>query len=83
MKLYQKKKKVFFSKYEDRLHINSNSTAKLVITNDGMYRNVAELPSPTIKEVYIEYKDLFGKVYKDYIKLIDGKIKVICDNEVI
>ncbi len=78
-----KEEKVFFSKYEDRLHINSNSTAKLVITNDGMYRSVAELPSPTIKEVYIEYKDLFGKVYKDYIKLIDGKIKVICDNEVI
>lgn len=78
-----KEEKVFFSKYEDRLHINSNSTAKLVITNDGMYRNVAELSSSTIKEVYIEYKDLFGKVYKDYIKLIGGKIKVICDNEVI
>lgn len=78
-----KEEKVFFCEYEDRLHINSNDSAKLVITNDGMYRNVAELPTPTIKEVYIEYKDLFGKVYKDYIKLVDGKVKVICDNEVL
>lgn len=78
-----KEEKVFFCEYEDRLHINSNNSAKLVITNDGMYRNVTELPTPTIKEVYIEYKDLFRKVYKDYIKLVEGKVKVIYDNEVL
>lgn len=78
-----KEEKVFFCEYEDRLHINSNNSAKLVITNDGMYRNVAELPTPAIKEVYIEYKDLFRKVYKDYIKLVEGKVKVIYDNEVL
>lgn len=75
--------KVYLNKYEDRLQINSNGKAELVITDDGMYRNIEEHEKANIKEVYVEYTDLFGKRYKDYIKIENGKTKVISDNEVL
>lgn len=83
MDLVFKEEKVFLKKYEDRLHINSNSKAEIVITDDGMYRNIHEKDKVEILEVYIEYIDLFGKRYKDYIKIEDGKTRVVVDNELI
>ncbi len=73
--------KVYFNKYEDRLHINAGSKAEIVIIDQGMYRDYNNLDKPCIKEVYIEYEDLFGKRYKDHIQVVDGKT-IVCLNNV-
>lgn len=78
-----KEEKVYFNKYEDRLQINSNGSVEIIIEDDGMYRNIENEEKPAIKEVYIEYSDLFGKRYRDYIKIEYMKTKVIIDNEMI
>ena len=78
-----KEEKVFFSKYEDRLQISPNNKADIVIIDEGMHRNISSAERPCIEVVYIEYSDLFGKKYKDHIRVVDGKTKVISDNELI
>ena len=66
--------KISFNKYEDRLHINSNEEANIVILNEDIKE---------IQMVYIEYIDLFNKRYKDQIEVKEGKSKVINNNELI
>ena len=76
--------KIFFNEYEDRLHIGSNSKARITLTDQGLYMiNCESMEKPNVDEVYIEYKDLFGKKYKDYVRFTDEKAIVIYDNEVI
>ncbi len=76
--------KIFFNEYEDRLHICSNSKARITLTDQGLYMiNCESMEKPNVDEVYIEYKDLFGKKYKDYVRFTDEKAIVIYDNEVI
>jgi len=80
-------KKIMLNDYEDRLHVNPNSGASIIITDPGMhsnkeiYKDTTGLDKPRICEVYIEYMDLFNKRYKDIIEVNGGKTKVICDNE--
>ena len=75
-------KKIFLKNYEDRIHIASKKEMNLILMENSLYNeNVNE--KTYIKEVYIEYSDLFGKKYKDHIKLDGRKIKVITDNELI
>lgn len=83
VKFVLKEEKVYLKKYEDRLQIQSNGKIELIITDEGMYRGIANGERASIKEVYIEYKDLFGKCYKDHVKIEEDKTKVISDNEIL
>ena len=71
----------FFNEYEDRLHINSNREVNLIVKDTGMYINCPDVGIPKIEEVYIEYKDLFGKRYIDHIRIEADKIIVLEDNK--
>ena len=74
---------VYFKKYEDRLHINSNKEANIVLIDNGLYRSDSDEGNACIDEVYIEYEDLFGKRYVDHVFIKDGKTIVSKDNELV
>ena len=78
-----KKYTIYFNKYEDRLHINSNKEANIVLIDNGLYRSDSAEGKASIDEVYIEYEDLFGKRYVDQIKIQNGKSMVEKDNVLI
>lgn len=73
-------KKLNFDCVIKRLAIPSNKTVFVCFDDEDF--NIQELIySIEITESYIEYKDLFGKSYVDFIRLNNGKIEVVTDNE--
>ncbi len=74
---------ISLQKFADRISISSNSKIDINITYREMQKSfvVSTSEKPKIKEIYIEYVDLFGFKYKDHTILEGNMYRTIEDNK--